>query len=449
MGFKNYGDNVGRIVDQSGLADFTTIGSALNAMSAASLTGTLLIRPGTYTENVTLIPGINLAAWNTDSANGTVIINGTCTLSTAGTVDITGIELKTNSAPFLTVSGSAASAVNLYDCFLNASNNTGINFTSSSASASIAMFSCSGNVGTTGIGFFSHSSAGTMTINGCILNNSGGTTTVSTQSAGGLTIENNYLSFPISISSTATFSGLYSYFDTSNLNITPITSSVTIGLVTCDLKGGTAVPLIINTNTAYVHNCTFASSNIHLSGGTGTLAYSPIFPGDSNTLGTPNTSTNTPQIISSIYTQGLTFDNVSTMANYVSGGSFSPTITNTGTAPTVTYTDNVGVYTQIGNRVFVDVAIDLASYTAGTGNAQITLTGAPTPSATANNFAVGTMLLNSVTFDAAVLYYVGRISPGSLNLGIIGMRTAAGVTALSATGLSASSAIRASVCYHV
>src|ERR1700676_4205216 len=87
------------IVDPTlGSGNYTTIGSALTASVSGQ---TIFIRPGTYTENLTLKAGVNLTAFGSDSSlNGTatVIINGTCTLSTAGTVTISSIQLQTNSA---------------------------------------------------------------------------------------------------------------------------------------------------------------------------------------------------------------------------------------------------------------------------------------------------------------------------------------------------------------
>lgn len=52
-------------------------------------------------------------------------------------------------------------------------------------------------------------------------------------------------------------------------------------------------------------------------------------------------------------------------------GTFTPTITSAGTAPTVAYNSQTGAYTKIGNRVHVDISISTSSYTAGTGNFRI------------------------------------------------------------------------------
>src|SRR5690242_8473255 len=92
----------------------TTIGAALTSASSGD---TIFIRPGTYTENLTLKAGVNLTAYTCDALTPNVTISGTCTFTAAGTVSISGIRLQTNSAALLAVTGSAASIVNLDNCY--------------------------------------------------------------------------------------------------------------------------------------------------------------------------------------------------------------------------------------------------------------------------------------------------------------------------------------------
>jgi len=57
-------------------------------------------------------------------------------------------------------------------------------------------------------------------------------------------------------------------------------------------------------------------------------------------------------------------------------GTWTPVITNSGTAPTgVTYGVQQGTYTKIGNKVYFEVAVRLSAYTAGTG--EVIITGLP------------------------------------------------------------------------
>ena len=128
----------------AGSGTHTTIATALTSASSGD---TIFIAPGTYTENLTLKAGVNLTAFNCDAITPNVIILGTCTFTAAGTVTISGIQLKTNSNFFLAVTGSAASIVNLKSCYLNCSNNTGISFTTSAAlTAGINCYDCIGDI---------------------------------------------------------------------------------------------------------------------------------------------------------------------------------------------------------------------------------------------------------------------------------------------------------------
>ncbi len=88
--------------------------------------------------------------------------------------------------------------MNLKHCYLNATNATGISHTSSSASSSINLFDCFGDVGTTGIGIYSMSSIGSLSLVQCAFSNSGASTTASTNSAGGVLFSYTGIGSPVS-----------------------------------------------------------------------------------------------------------------------------------------------------------------------------------------------------------------------------------------------------------
>jgi hypothetical protein len=270
----------------------TTIASALTSSSSGD---TIFIRPGTYTENLTLKAGVNLTAFGSDSSlNGTgnVIISGTCTFTGTGTVDIYGIQLQTNSAALLAVTGSNASIVNLDNCYLNCSNNTGITFSASNASAAINIKECMGNIGTTGISLFTHTSTGALYILGTEITNSGAATTASTISAGTLTLRRTDFRFPITSSSTATFDSSYSRYDTSAQNTTSLTcgGSGTHTMYWAYINSGSASAISIS-NTTMLLYCVVGSSNTNAVTGAGTLnAQALTFSSSSITI---NTTTQT------------------------------------------------------------------------------------------------------------------------------------------------------------
>lgn len=275
--------------------NFTTIQSAINNALSGQ---TIFIYPGTYTENITLKAGVNLTAFGCDSSlngTGTVIINGTCTMTTAGSVTISGIQLQTNSANFLAVTGSAASVVNLNNCFLNCSNNTGITFSSSSSSATINIYFCTGNLATTGITYFTNTSAGTINVNHSILNNTGSATTASTSSAGNIQMFDSVFGAVLSFSSAATFNSFVgTSLGTAALNAACITTAGTSSgsCINCQLTGGTASAVSIGVGTTVsLYDCQVYSSNTNAITGAGTVNYQGL--NFTNTSSTINVTTQT------------------------------------------------------------------------------------------------------------------------------------------------------------
>src|SRR5512135_3481216 len=122
MALKTADNNFGtaKFIVSGAYSDGCTHITIASALTDASSGDTIFIRPGTYTENLTLKAGVNLTAFTGDGSLNTtsnVVILGKCTMTTAGTVNISGVQLKTNSDFFLAVTGSANSIVNLNSCF--------------------------------------------------------------------------------------------------------------------------------------------------------------------------------------------------------------------------------------------------------------------------------------------------------------------------------------------
>lgn len=260
------------IVDSvAGKGTHTTIA---NALTTAVSGQTIFIRPGTYTENLTLKVGVNLTAFVCDAVTPNVTISGTCTLSTAGTVTISGIRLQTNSAAAIAVTGSVASILQLRDCYLNCTNATGITFSSSSASASITMKNCDGDVGTTGIAIFAHSSAGYMLLDHVQFGNSGGSSTANTASAGIFNMMYYNFANPITTSGTNQGTWEHGLIDSLAQNVISATigSGTTVSAKWGRFTGGSASAISI-AGSMSLEFCTISSSNNNSITGAGTLAY--------------------------------------------------------------------------------------------------------------------------------------------------------------------------------
>lgn len=267
-----------------------------NAINQAVSGETIFVMPGTYTENLTLKPGVNITAFNGDQQTPTVTIVGNATLSQAGTVSISNIRLQTNSAAVLTVSGSVASIVNLNNCYLNCTNNTGITFSSSSASAAININFCMGNITTTGIALFAHSSAGSMQLFNSIFFNSGSSTTASTQSDGSLLIRQSIISNPITTSGSSAGLQVSSSTLISNNVITLNLNSTSAGGHVVNFSGlssGTAASISIGAGaTAILANLFINSSNAtSVITGAGSVSFSGLTFGNTGRIVDTTTQT--------------------------------------------------------------------------------------------------------------------------------------------------------------
>ncbi len=249
----------------------TTIATAL---TAASTGDTIFIRPGTYTENLTLKAGVNLCSYICDATTPNVIILGNATASFAGSCTISGVQLKTNGAAFLTVSGSSATVVYGVNCDLNCNDATGISYSSSSSSSQIYFKECTGDQKTTGIALFSMSSAGLLKFNNSEILNTGLTITNSTASAGTIQIRQSRILTPITTSSTNLIRITHSIIDTNDTDVTTLTiaGSGNNFIKESEIIAGTATAITINTNTLRITQSQVGSTNATAAiSGTGTL----------------------------------------------------------------------------------------------------------------------------------------------------------------------------------
>ena len=256
----------------AGQGTHTTIASALTAASSGD---TIFIRPGTYTENLTLKAGVNIVSFQT-ADSGQVVIIGKATLSSAGLAYFSGIEFQTNSDFFLVSSGSGVNTIEFDNCLLNCSNNTGVSFTNSNSSSTIAFYECVFLLQTTGIALFSSSSAGGILIQGCVGGNPGLSTTVSSASAGSINVTHGNLPFQFGTTGTAGILVNNSYIDCGVQNGVCVTANGTgtTRILNNYLGSGTASAITIGTGVvASVSLSEINSTNTNAITGAGTLFY--------------------------------------------------------------------------------------------------------------------------------------------------------------------------------
>jgi hypothetical protein len=358
-----------------------------NAINAASAGDTIVVMPGNtgiYTENLTLKAGVNIAAWAGDGLTPNVTILGKATASFAGTATISGINLKTNSDFFLVVSGSSATNINLLNCNLTCSNNTGISYTTSSSSSAINIYQCIGNLATTGIAYFSSSSPGSIVFFNSNFGNTGASTTANSSSNGAIGLNNSQFTNPFSVTSSGNIQSLNGSINCKALNTTAVTTAGTGSTLLFNniIYGGSATAITVGAGTtvSMTGACSVQTSNGTAAiSGAGTLTYSPIAFTDIGNI--VSVTTRNPQ----------------------STGTWTPTIVGASTAGATTYTNQVGYYTIIGNLCWINC---LVTCSAATGTGDVNIGGLPFASknlANLNSYGAG-MVFGS----ASIPYPAGR-----------------------------------------
>lgn len=352
---------------------YTTIQSAINAASSGT---DIFIRPGTYTENLSLKPGVNLVGFPGDSESQLVVILGTCTYAGGGLATISNCVLQTNGANSVVFSGSSAGTLTLSRCNLLCTNNTGISFVNSNGSSNFMIDHCTGDLQTTGIAYWTIASPGRLQCGYSVLTNSGNSVSPSDVTTG--QVGAFHCVFEGSFSTSGTSGGInisYSSCGSNFLNNTPLAINATGGNSTVFktlFKGNTAPAITIGAGATLIATSTLLiTTNVNSITGAGTLFYDLL---ELEGGGPTNVSIQSAFTVQTgnLYSTGISFDSGSnTLSNYAVG-TWTPVLTFGGSSTGITYSVQNGSYTRIGNFVRCTFAIELTSKGAQVGQALIT-----------------------------------------------------------------------------
>lgn len=282
MGYRGYAEANGFIVAADNTGDFTSIAAAITAAVAAGGSRDIFIKEGTYTENLTLQPNINLICWPSNATSLSVSIVGTLSYSGTGRVTVHSLTLSNNGAnPIVNVSGAVQSQLILSNCFFPLTAD-GIVFSSSHVNSFVTLDSCNGFLTNGGIKFFNDTSAGTLNIQYTEIGNFGAGATIAAIKGGTgfMGIDFSYLFFPISITTTSIASHIqHSIFELSSVNKAAVTLTGTgaISSYYSLYSTGTATSLVINAGTQFASVMdVIVTSNATTLSGAGTLVYGLI-----------------------------------------------------------------------------------------------------------------------------------------------------------------------------
>lgn len=423
-------------------AGYTTVSSAVTAASAAG-GGTILIKPGIYTEDFTLPDAVNLVAYTADAFEGQVEIVGKITRS-AGSASISGIRLTTNGDYCLSCT---AGALTCTDCYFNATDNT-------------AILNSGGDVKILGgeyqtadtFGLFDFTS-GSLRIN--YLWGRTPTSGNNTQSGGALTLLFCQMTEGIFLSNAANAQIFYCRFpqvaQTFDLDDTSVAevffSHLNSGSsVIADIEAGARLQL---------NQCNIEHSGSNAVTGAGTLEYTPAGFGVGNAQFSVTTQTPKPfgpKIL--LPANGAVIFNDPASAEGVLGtnsvsiyeeGTFTPVITGSSSNPTVTYTTQLGWYQLIGNWCQADVNIEINTFSGGTGAIRISL---PFAAASDTDYvAQGAILTSGVAYTGSSTSLIAQVNATNAYFGIRSLTTNAADASTLVGSFAAGDVIRVSMRY--
>jgi hypothetical protein len=262
----------------------TTIATALTSASSGD---NILIREGSYPENLTLKSGVALIGLG---GSGAVVITGKATMSVVGTARLQGLLLATNSDNVLVLSGANASAVIVENCYFSCTSGTGISVNNNTVGSGVLIYDS--QVATTSTNAFFAVTTGVLLLNGVFTTQDTAlSSTASTIAAGTLDIRNCYLSNTIT-GTGGTINIANSTLDQLALNGTALTvNGATVNSQNNVYLAGSASGITVTSGTMNSYNDTVNSSNTNAVTGAGTINYSGmIFSGSSSTINTTTQS---------------------------------------------------------------------------------------------------------------------------------------------------------------
>lgn len=300
------------------------------ALASASSGDVVFIRPGTYTENITLKDGVIL-----NSMGGVTILGKTQT-SAAGSYTLINLVLTTNGDYALAITGSAASIVVMDKCAI-IGNSDAINFASSNAGAILSMNDTTVYNQAGGLKSFAHTSAGTMTLRQCIFANAGGSTVASTITTGTFNAYNCEFYVPITSSGTSTIDvDMCMNFTFANNQTAFTVGGSGSNRITCtDIQTGTATAISVGA-TLTAADISVSSTNAAAIAGAGTLIFSDV--NFYNTSSAVTTTTQTARKIGPLVNAGAFAGNyVQTAISYqILRSDYIIGVTSTAAARTIT-----------------------------------------------------------------------------------------------------------------
>lgn len=274
------------IVDTNGIQNGATHSTIAAAITDASAGSTIVIKPGTYTENVSITKDLNICCWPTGARsdnNISPIIAGKFTVSASTHLKLFGFELQTNGDNIVNCDAAGAKA-QLINCSLDIE--TAVTaFSIGTSTSNIQLYNCFGSGAGTAKLFAA--TAGNFRARYCWFESLGADSTTATD--GCLFQYCNVEGAGVTTSGTGFLVAEYTHFGSSlgsGTNTTWLTNGgATSRLAYCRFLSGTSTCIVVNSGIVNCRHCNLSTSNTNVVSGAGTFNYAGLtFEGSSRHL---------------------------------------------------------------------------------------------------------------------------------------------------------------------
>jgi len=289
------------IVDANALyGTHTTIQSAITDASTlfvnTGIVQTVFVRPGIYTENITMATGVNLQGFCSEYGASSTLL-GSMTVGSVGTIEVNSMLIQTNGSVSIVGTSGAGSKVVFNNCGLLATNANMINLTVNH----IFRFTyCWGQLTSMGICYVTVA-VGLVSFHWCRLNNSAASVTYNTMNSGELDLSYTFLQMPIAVNGASNYAFAYSSFGGGGpINVPGLVHNGGVGtyfVTNCTIGGGGVnnPAMIVNGLGGIIfngNNVLGNNSGTVMASGTGTISYNAFnFTGPGNLITITNQST--------------------------------------------------------------------------------------------------------------------------------------------------------------
>lgn len=438
-----------------------TIAAAI-AQAITDSKSSIFLHDATYVEDLTIPSGLTIWADSAGNLNGRAIIEGTLTFTDGINSLFANIRFRTNSitgTEILVFDGAGSGQSRFTECsffFPDADM-----LTCSNSSSSPTFRGCNFHQTGNNNAFWTITQCGNIQFTSCtfLLSATAGTSNIA---AGVLDLRFCVLSASLSTSGSGFYRIRNCTWDGSNQNLTFLTAAGTgnaTNIRTLNLNSGSAVAITVGAgSTVESLDLHIESSNATPITGTGTFDYDLVGSSrrdiliDSTTLNTNagatytgavefNDRTDTPVAGSTVTSNSLDF---------YEEGTWTATITSLTPPDAITFSDNEGVYTRIGNLCHVDASLTVATFTLGGGSGAIRILGIPFPGVAVGSVRYsGSMVASNLNFNGSAIWLIVQNSPPNDYLNVIENFDNAGAATATIEDIQVGTVLRVSLTYRV